>query len=74
MMRALLIEIKERFPHVKIEAEVKEDFIVWYIYNVPFPGDRGKMMKKKEGYIFEVAHGLELGIEEILRKVFYGGA
>jgi len=69
-LKRLVGEARTRYPGIKIECELEQEYRVWYVYNMVYPGDKGKSVKKKDGYIFKVPYELNVTIEEILEKLF----
>lgn len=68
-LKHALLELKKRYPTVKVEIEVDESFFIWYVYNIPFAMDKGKKMKKKEGHIFRFPIEMWTNEELVLKLI-----
>ena len=72
-LKQAYIKLKQRYPTIKVESELEEEHLVWYFYGMPFEKDRGKVRRKKEGYIFKFPSELpyESLLLEVIEKQFF---
>lgn len=72
-LKQAYIKLKEKYPTIKIESELEEEYLVWYIYGMPYEKDRGKQVRKKEGYIFKFPSDLpyESLLLQVIEKQFF---